>query len=191
VGKSDLAANRVAEANTAFTTALKYDKNCRDCRKLLLRSRTILAEALKKKGQTLFKNNQFDKAIAALDRAATLNPKDSATKDLLFKAYFQKAMMLYNKQQYLPASGAFQKAAAVKPDCGECRQYIEDSKMAYKEFYYNQGIGYFGQEQLKKAITAWKKVVAVDPNYKDVQQNLKKATLLNDRLERIKKSTAK
>jgi hypothetical protein len=33
------------------------------------------------------------------------------------------------------------------------------------------------------------KVASVDPDYKDVQQNLKKANLLNERLERIKKSS--
>jgi hypothetical protein len=60
----------------------------------------------------------------------------------------------------------------------------------YKELHYNEGIAFFGQEDLKKAILSWEKVAAVDPDYKDVQQNLRKANLLNDRLERIKKSTA-
>jgi hypothetical protein len=40
----------------------------------------------------------------------------------------------------------------------------------------------------KKVIVSWEKVTAVDPDDKDVQQNLKKAILLNDRLERIRKS---
>jgi tetratricopeptide (TPR) repeat protein len=191
MGKADLADNRLAEAKTAFATALKYDKHCSECRKLLDRSRTIEAAGLRKKGETLFKNNQFEKAIATLDRAVALNPDDAAAKDLLFQAYFQKALKHYNKQDYLAASGAFQKAAAIKPDCSQCKQYIEDSNQAYKDFYYNQGIIYFGQEKLKEAIIAWKKVAAVDPNYKDVQQNLKKATLLNNRLERIRKSNAK
>jgi tetratricopeptide (TPR) repeat protein len=191
MGKADLADNRLAEAKTAFATALKYDKHCSECRKLLDRSRTIEAAGLRKKGETLFKNNQFEKAIATLDRAVALNPDDAAAKDLLFQAYFQNALKLYDKQDYLAASGAFQKAAAIKPDCSQCKQYIEDSNQAYKDFYYNQGIIYFGQEKLKEAIIAWKKVAAVDPNYKDVQQNLKKATLLNNRLERIRKSNAK
>ena len=52
------------------------------------------------------------------------------------------------------------------------------------------GIVHFGQEELKKAIASWEKVVAVDPDYKDVQQNLNKAQLLNERLERIKGSSS-
>ena len=99
-------------------------------------------------------------------------------------------MILYDKQDYLSAKTSFEKATAIKPDCSECKQYVENSLAEYKEFHYNEGIVFFGQEALKKAIESWEKVTAVDPDYKDVQQNLKKATLLNERLERIKKSTA-
>ncbi len=190
LGRGHLTANRFNEAKTAFTTALDYDDNCRECRDLLARCRTSEAENLKKEGETHYQNNQFDNAISTLERAVALNPKDTTATDLLFQAHFQKALILFNQHDYLTAKTAFGKAAALKPDCSECIQYINNSIEAYKEFHYNQGIVFFGQEELKKAIASWENVMAVDPNYKDVQQNLEKATLLNDRLERIKKSTA-
>ncbi|MBC2713109.1 MAG: tetratricopeptide repeat protein [Desulfosarcina sp.] len=190
LGRGHLAARRLNEAKTAFTTALDYDDNCRDCQDLLAQCRTIEADSLKKEGETLFQNNQFDKAISTLERSVALNPNDAAATDLLFQTLFQKALIFYNKQDYLAAKTGFGKAAVIKPGCRECKQYIEKSMEAYMEFHYNEGIVFFGQEELKKAIASWEKVAAVDPDYKDVQQNLKKATLLNDRLERIKKSVA-
>jgi tetratricopeptide (TPR) repeat protein len=188
-GKGHLAANRLNEAKTAFINALDYDENCRDCQNLLAQCRAMEAEDLTKEGERLFQNNQFDKAISTLERAVALNPNDETATDLLFQTLYQKALILYNKQDYLAAKTGFEKAAAIKPDCSECNQYIENSLAEYKEFHYNKGILFFGQEELKEAIASWEKVTAVDPDYKDVQQNLKKATLLNDRLERIKKST--
>jgi tetratricopeptide (TPR) repeat protein len=189
LGKGHLAANRINEAKTAFTTALDYDDNCQDCRDLLAQCRTVEAETLRTKGEQQFKNNEFDKAVLTLERAVALNPDDTAATDLLFQTHFQKALILFNKQDYLAAKTDFVKAMAIKPDCSDCQGYIEECMSAFKEFHYNEGIVFFGQEKLKQAIASWEKVTSVDPDYKDVQQNLKKATLLNDRLERIKKSS--
>jgi tetratricopeptide (TPR) repeat protein len=189
-GRAYLAQNRIDEAKNALIAALDYDDNCRECQDLLAQCRAIEAKALTEEGETLFKNNQFDKAISTLERAAALNPEDATAAGLLFQTHFQKALILYNKQDYLAAKAGFEKAAALQSDCSECKRYIENSMAEYKDFHYNEGIVFFGQEALKKAISAWEKVAAVDPDYKDVQQNLKKATLLNDRLERIKQSTS-
>ena len=190
IGRGDLAANRLNEAKTAFATALDYDGNCRDCQDLLAQCRTIETDALRKEGEAYFRKNQFDKAASTLERALALTPDEPAATELLFRTFFQKALILYNDQDYLAAKTDFEKALAIKPDCNECQQYIENGMHTYKEFHYNEGIIFFGQQELKKAIASWEKVAAVDPDYKDIQQNLKKATLLNDRLERIKKSSA-
>jgi len=189
VGKAHLAANRLNEAKSALTTALDYDENCAQCPELLARCQSTESESLLEKGEELLRSNQYDQAIETLKRALALNPDDTATTDLLFQTYHQKATILYDKQNYLAAGDAFKKAAAIKPDCSDCASYIESSLEEYKEMNYNQGIVYFGQEELSQAIESWEKVVAVDPDYKDVQQNLRKAKLLNERLERIKSSS--
>ncbi|BBO73308.1 hypothetical protein DSCW_07250 [Desulfosarcina widdelii] len=189
LGKSHLAANRLNEAKNAFTTALDYDENCAQCPELLARCQSTDSESLREKGEELLRNNQYDQAIETLQKARALNPDDDGATDLLFQTYYQKATILYDKQEYLAARDAFKEAAAIKSDCSDCASYIESSLEEYKELNYNQGIVYFGQEELGQAIDSWEKVVAVDPDYKDVQQNLRKAKLLNERLERIKSSS--
>jgi tetratricopeptide (TPR) repeat protein len=188
LGKAHLAEKRINEAKAAFTTALDTDENCRECQDMLALCRTTEAEILRSDGEQELRDSQFDSAITTLERAVALNPKDELATDFLFQAHYQKALILYEKKDYLAAKNSFASAATVKPDCSDCNQYVETSMDAYKELHYNQGIVFFGQEELKKAIDEWEKVVAVDPDYKDVRQNLKKANLLNERLERIKKS---
>ena len=156
---------------------------------MLAQIREREAESFRSAGERQFRSNQFDQAIASLERAVALNPDDALATDLLFQTHFQKALNLYEKQEYLNAKAGFERAAAVKPDCGDCSQYMQKCMDEYKELHYNEGIVFFGQEELKKAIVSWEKVVAVDPDYKDVQQNLNKANLLNERLERIKQSS--
>ena len=190
LGKAHLAAGEVDAAKTALTTALDYDANCSQCQELLAQSKSAESDTLRREAENLLRNNQHDQAIATLKRALAMNPNDAAAKDLLFQTHYQKALILYDKQDYLEAKEGFEEAAAIKPDCPDCKRYIESSLEEYKELHYNAGIVHFGQEELKKAIASWEKVVAVDPDYKDVQQNLKKAQLLNERLERIKGSSS-
>lgn len=189
LGKAHLAANRIEEAKSALITALDYDENCVECPELLAQCQSTESESLREKGEELLRSNQHDQAIETLQRALALNPNDDVATDLLFQTYYQKAIILYNKQDYLAARDAFKEAVAIKPDCSDCASYIESSLEEYKELNYNQGIVYFGQEELRQAIDSWEKVVAVDPDYKDVQQNLRKAKLLNERLESIKSSS--
>jgi len=189
LGKAHLAAGRLDEAKSALTTALDYDADCAQCPELLARCQSTESESLLEKGEELLRSNRYDQAIETLQRARKLNPDDDAATDLLFQTYYQKATILYDKQDYLAARDVFKEAVAIKPDCSDCASYIENSLEEYKELNYNQGIVYFGQEELSQAIESWENVVAVDPNYKDVQQNLRKAKLLNERLERIKSSS--
>ena len=190
LGKAHLAAGELDAAKTALSAALDYDENCSQCQDLLAQSQSAESDSLRLEGENLLRSNQHDQAIAKLNRALALNPNDAAAQDLLFQTHYQKALILYDKQDYLKARDSFEEAAAIKPDCEDCKRYVESSLEEYKELHYNEGIVYFGQEELKKAIASWEKVVAVDPDYKDVQQNLKKATLLNERLERIKSSSS-
>ena len=188
-GRQHLDAGRIDDAKTALTTALDYDETCQDCNTLLAKCRSLESAALLADGKRLYQDNQFEKAIVPIERSLALNPDNRQAKDLLFQAHFQQALIWYNGQDYMAAKKGFEKALAVKPDCSECRDYIDNSLNSYKEFHYNEGIVFFGREELKDAIGAWEKVAAVDPDYKDVKRNLEKAKLLDERLERIKKGS--
>ena len=56
------------------------------------------------------------------------------------------------------------------------------------DVHYKKGLIHFRDEDLEKAIEDWELVYNMDPEYKDVANNLKKVRLLIERLESIKQS---
>ena len=76
-------------------------------------------------------------------------------------------------------------------DCKKCNENIRKCEDTYKEIHYNKGLEYFGDQKLADAIGEWESVYALDPNYKDVSNNLTKARTLLERLESIKRSKTK
>lgn len=139
-------------------------------------------------GVELFNKKKYPEAISFFLAAKETDPEDETLRDYLFKSHFQQGILLFNSEDYLSAKENFESALDYNKTCDNCPEYIEKCETTYKEKHYNLGIHYFGKEQLSKAIEEWKRVKSIDPDYKDVTPNLKKAILLNKRLENIKQS---
>lgn len=135
-----------------------------------------------------FKNKKYPEAISLFQAAAEIEPDNDTLFDYLFKAHFQQGLVLFNSNEYLSARDNFESALKYDKACEKCQDYIEKCETTYKEKHYNLGIHYFGKEQLNKAIEQWKLVKTLDPQYKDVTPNLKKAQMLFKKLESIKQS---
>ncbi|MCD4721611.1 MAG: hypothetical protein K8S13_17375 [Desulfobacula sp.] len=141
-------------------------------------------------GTKLFNQKKYPEAIPLFLAAKEVDPDDESLSDYLSKSHFQHALTLYNSEDYLSAKDNFESAFKYDKNCEKCPNYIEKCLTTYKEKHYNLGIHYFGKEQLNRAIEEWKMVKKIDPDYKDVTPNLKKAEMLFKRLESIKQSTS-
>jgi len=141
----------------------------------------------REQGISLFEQKQYEEAIFELKKVLNVDPKDTEAREFLHKSHFNRALSLMAKEDYMVAKKEFGLSAKYTPRCEKCEKYAKQCDDSYKDLHYNQGISYFGKENLKKAIEEWKLVQAVDPNYKDVQKNIQKAGLLLNRLEEIKK----
>jgi len=139
----------------------------------------------------LFQQKEYGKAIPLFKKAKAAEPDNSRIDTNLFESYFQQGLTQFDKEQYLEARQSFSSAVQYNDACEQCRTYIKTCEDTYKEKHYNLGIHYFGKEQLKQAIKQWERVEEIDPGYKDVQSNLKKARTLYERLESIKQSNTK
>lgn len=138
------------------------------------------------KGIELFNKKEYAKATPLFMAVAKIYPDNEALRDYLFKSHFQQGLSLFKAKKYLLAKDHFESALAYDNDCEKCPDYIKKCEETYKDKHYNLGIHYFGKEQLNKAIEEWKRVKEIDPDYKEVTPNLKKAEMLFKRLERIK-----
>ena len=187
-GKSLLSRSEYDAAKEAFESALQFDPACQECGKYIEKSKIGPLLVYRNKGIDHFNRNEFGDAITALTQYLDLRPDDPDARIYLGKAYFQKALIDFNKSDYLMAKKEFESALAYDRQCEKCPQYIKQSLASYKETHYNKGVAYYGKQQLEEAIKEWQAVYDMDPGYKDVDQNLKKARELMEKLEQIKKS---
>jgi len=175
-------------AQEAFESALQYNPQCQQCLSYIEKSKIGPLLTHRNNGLTYFNNNQFDLAIQEFEKYLMNQPQDNDIRRYLSQSYFQQAMTAYNKGDFLAAEKGFEAAVANDASCEQCASYVRKSLASYKESHYNKGIVYFGKEQLTEAIAEWEKVYDIDPEYKDVEQNLGQARRLLEKLERIKKS---
>ena len=139
-------------------------------------------------GVEFFNEMKYQEAITEFNKVINVNPDDVITLEYLARSHFQCAMGLFEKKDYLKAKKEFEVSLQYKKNCPTCQAYIKKSEEIYMEIHYKLGVAHFGKEQLIEAIMEWELVRAIDSNYKEVANNIKKAKILLKRLEEIKKS---
>jgi hypothetical protein len=139
-------------------------------------------------GMELFDQKEYKDAILEFDLAKKADPVNPKVLDYLYQAHYQQGLIHHSREEFLEATNSFEAALENNPNCEKCSEYMEKSLETYKEKHYTMGIYHFGKEQLKEAIAEWQVVKAIDPGYKEVSPNLKKAEMLFQRLETIKQS---
>jgi len=142
-------------------------------------------------GIELFKNKEYAGAITEFSKVLNVHPEDSVTREYLAKSHFQQGLLLFAKEDYLTARDEFKATLQYDKDCDKCEKNIQECEERYKDVHYGKGLSYFGNEKLADAIREWELVSALDPQYKDVDKNLKKARTLLERLESIRRSKTK
>ncbi len=146
------------------------------------------AAIYKGQGIEFFNKKKYREAIGEFNKVINVEPDDATTVEYLARSHFQCAVALFEKKDYLKAKKEFETSLQYNENCPTCREYIKKSEETYMEIHYKRGIAHFGKEQLVEAIMEWELVRAIDSNYKEVANNIKKAKILLKRLEEIKKS---
>jgi tetratricopeptide (TPR) repeat protein len=149
------------------------------------------AAAYRKSGIELYQEKNYADAVVELQKALNANPDDKVAKDYLSLAYFDQGVASFKKEDYPQAIKAFETSRQFNSSCEKCETYLKQSQENFKDLHYRKGVSYFGQEKLAEAISEWKQVYNMDPNYKDVSKNISKAQILLQRLEEIQKSNQK
>jgi tetratricopeptide (TPR) repeat protein len=187
-GKALLDQEEFDAAREAFESSHQYNPQCEECDAYIEKAKTGPALTYRAKGIDYLNRNDFSAAITEFKKYLLTNPGDADGRTFLSKAYFQKALIDYNKGDFMSAKQGFESALDYDNNCAKCPDYVMQSLNSYKESHYNKGVVYYGKQQLTDAIAEWEMVYDLDPAYKDVEQNLKKARALLNRLEKIKKS---
>jgi nucleoid-associated protein YgaU len=139
-------------------------------------------------GIEFFDQKAYDAAIIEFKKVLNVNPSDKKALEYISASHFQQGLIVFGNEDYLAARDEFKTSLEYNEECEKCSEYIKKCEETYMNMHYNKGIMYFRDEKLEKAIQEWELVSEIDPEYKDVDDNLKKSRKLLERLEKIKKS---
>ncbi|UCF71863.1 MAG: LysM peptidoglycan-binding domain-containing protein [Deltaproteobacteria bacterium] len=142
-------------------------------------------------GIEFFKEKDYLAAISEFKKVLNVNPTDKTALEYISASHFEQGLIVFGKEDYLTARDEFKASLEYNEDCEKCGEYIKKCEETYMDIHYNRGVSYFGDEKLAQAVQEWELVYDIDPGYKDVESNLKKARKLLERLESIKRSKMK
>ncbi len=180
-GRALFAEAEYANAASHFESALKYDAGCRACDELAAASREMIQR--REDGVAFFGQEAYARAIAVLEAAAGVNPRDPVVREYLYKSHFQLGRQLSgNKETLSAAVRHFEASLQYNDICPTCekiiRELIENTREELNEYHYQQGKAFFleGREaSLERALKEWAKV---DPDYRDVEKLIETARRL-------------
>ena len=182
-GQHLLDRKQYAKARNCFQKGLQIDPQCRPCRKELDRDRRTMIDNHIAEGRRLFEADRFKAAIAELEKARKLKADDHRIDVIIADAYRQKAEALCAIDEFSGAREHFKLAAQFNPRHFKAGDYESQCRDAYLEIHYSRGINYYQKGQPHAAIAAWKKVSALNPDYKAVRYNLNLARILLESTE--------
>lgn len=142
-------------------------------------------------GIELFNDKKYTDAIIEFQKVLNVTPGDKVAINYLSLAHFKQGERSFEKVEYTRAIKEFETSREYNKDCEKCNAYIKQSEDAFKTAHYRKGFSFYKKEKLAEAIHEWELVYNMDPAYKDVDKNLKKARKLHERLEAIKRSKPK
>jgi tetratricopeptide (TPR) repeat protein len=176
-----------AKAIQSFNEALAYNKDCPDCQTYIDKCKDKNIDSVRGRAIGSYNEKKYPEAITYFEKVLQQNPEDETTREYLSNAHFENGLVLFYKSKYLEARDEFKSAFQYDPSCDLCEKYIRESEEMYKEFHYEEGVRYFNDEKLEDAIKQWEMVSAIDPNFKDVEDQLERARKYLIFIENIKK----
>jgi tetratricopeptide (TPR) repeat protein len=177
-------------AFNAFTSVSRTESRCDTCREYLVEIEER-AELHLEKGLGFFRKRNYARAIEEIEKAR-IPPLEPGATEYLFKSHFEIALKKFlqykrtgDRVALVQARASLNQARAYREGCPGCVDYEE----IFKKTHYNSGIKYFTDndgESMEKAVQQWEKVHFIDPEYKDVAENITQAEALLKKLMKFK-----
>jgi tetratricopeptide (TPR) repeat protein len=139
-------------------------------------------------GIEFYNGKNYVDAINEFEKVLSARPGDQAAGKYMALSYYELGTQSYRNQDYPQAIQNSKKALEYDAGCANCQALIKKSEESFKDIHYRKGLDYFKDEKLADAIREWQLVYDMDPHYEDVDRNLQKARLLQERLDAIKRS---
>jgi tetratricopeptide (TPR) repeat protein len=190
-GNTALVSGTAAEAEQAFSRALKLEPNHAQAKRGLERARTLDevrrlladAERFESEGRTTDAAVAYRKALA-LDRDATaahqaLARLASAESNAAFAAAMSQGLAALNGRDYAKAKGAFQRALAIRPGAPEAQDGLAQVAREQGDAGIAEHLAAAeraeAEERWQAALESYRRALAIDGNLLVAQQGVERA----------------
>jgi tetratricopeptide (TPR) repeat protein len=164
------------KAIAEFDLVLSTDPEYLDVKRKKTDASNQLANDPIHQGEELFRKRQFDAAIDQFEKALVLQSDNRAAKEYLHKAFFEKAVLLFDKKRFDKCLAALATCFEYEASCQSCGNYKRGAK---KAMIYNLASAFekafensFQKRVLERQIKALKLLKRVSSGYKDAQRRL-------------------
>jgi tetratricopeptide (TPR) repeat protein len=143
----------------------------------------LLAEA-----REALERSDYPDALGTVDKYLAGKPGDREGLTLKKQALYGQAKGQIQARQYPESIQSLTLLARLQPDYEDAPALLKQARTRLVEQHYTQGVRFYREEKLKEAISEWRVVLEMDPNYANARRNIDQAERLLRGLEqRMKK----
>jgi tetratricopeptide (TPR) repeat protein len=127
--------------------------------------------------------HRYKESIAAAEKILETDPKNKEARGLISLACYQNGKDLIKAKKFPEALAALNR---VDPGYKDVKESILYVKKQLSEAHYLQGVKFYTDQELEKAIREWETTLAYDPSHAKARRDIETARGLLQRLKEIK-----
>jgi tetratricopeptide (TPR) repeat protein len=135
------------------------------------------------KAEINFKANKFKETVSITEDILSIDPNNKQARGLTNASYYQMGKTLSAQKKYEEALGRWSR---VDPGFRDVSELIVSTKRQLAEVHYVNGIKYYTEEKLDKAVQEWEETLALNPQHPKAKGDIESALKLLQKLKDIK-----
>jgi tetratricopeptide (TPR) repeat protein len=144
--------------------------------------------ALMEQAESFFESGAYIDSIEELKKVLIRDPDNEAAREILVESYYRQGLELFKNKVFEMALEFFEKVVEIIPDYKDIQKMLDRAREALTAFIddlYKEGITYYRDQDLNKAMEKWSEVLRLDPDHEGAKKYSEKAQLLLDKLREI------
>jgi tetratricopeptide (TPR) repeat protein len=136
--------------------------------------------------ENLLKEKKYEESITLAKKILGYDQSNTAVHKLISTSFCQQGKDLLIQKKFDEALRLLDKADPADACVEKIRFAVKKTKTQQAEAYYIQGVKYFLNEELEKAIKEWEKTLELNPGHDKAKKNIKNARRLLEKLKKVK-----
>ncbi len=135
------------------------------------------------RARKLSKAGRHEKVLVLTERLRRANPKLRDAVRIENESRFVLGQSLYQQQQYLKANEMLDGISGSLPGLEPLRAKLKVAMKRQAEVYYRDGVKYFLNDELQRAVESWRLTLAMDPEHQSAAASIREAETLLQKLK--------